>query len=179
MKNLVLENDCEIDIPEELQEILKFKFKEGRELWTQFKCAYWPENRKETLKRLSELTPEDNLICQTVFVDWQQLEILTNVLYDFKKLKKKINFYIHVAPGLNYHIKEYLDDYKSDICPDTEEYNDSPKLRDKFKKSMNKKMLSVLDYHNVYDLHRRCKYEEHFDEYCTRVTSETIKNFKL
>lgn len=177
MKNLILENDCEQDIPKELQEILKHKFKEGREIWSQFKSAYWPENRKTTLERLLRLTEEDNLVCQTVFVDWQQLEILAEVLYGFMQKGKKINFYLMVTPGLNYHIKKYLNACESNITPNTKKYDDNPKLRKEFKSEMNTKVLEVLDYHNIYDMSRFCQYEDGFEEGCTKVTSDTVKNF--
>jgi hypothetical protein len=154
MKNLILENDCEQDIPEELMELIENEsiFSDGQEFWTQFKESFWPENREETMRRFMELNEDDNVLCQTVFVDWMQLELVVELLCKLKSIGKKINFHILVYPSLEEQIKEYLDEYESDITPDTDEYDDSPSLRTQFKKEMNQKLLEAIEYHNIYDL---------------------------
>lgn len=172
MKNLVIENDCKQDIPRQLIRLLENepRFKDGQEFWTQFKESFWPKNREETMKRFMELTEDDNVLCQTVFVDWMQLELVAELLCKLKSIGKKINFHILVYPSLEEQVKEYLGEYESDIAPDTEEYNDSYALREQFKKEMNQKLLDAIEYHNVYDL-----IELYHNKIDKRLTPEMFK----
>lgn len=155
MKNLILENDNEFDgIPDRLKYILEDQFLENREFWFSFRTAFWPKEREETMKRFASLESGDNIICQTVFDGWMQLELVVELLLKLKVMDKKINFYI-VIPDLHENIQDYFDEYESELTPNTEEYNDSPKLRREFKKQMDQKMVDVLEYHSIYNLYRR------------------------
>lgn len=156
------------DIPRSLQFILEKKFKENREYWTYFKEAFWPENRKDTIERLSKLTPSDNLICQTVFDGFLQLELIIELLHSFIKKDIKINFYILVGPNLVYNLEEYYEDNESRLCPENATWDDQKK----FKKKMNEKLLEVLDYHNIYDMKREAAYGEKTG--LTKITSKHI-----
>ena len=152
MRNLILENDCEQDIPEELNWVLEKKFKEGREYWTQFKTAFYPENRQETIDKFLALKPEDNVICQTVFNGWLQLELVIDLLFLLKEKDVRINFYILTYPSLEEKLNEYLEAYESEIAPNTEKFNENPKLRRVFKEKMDGRLKESLEYHNVYDI---------------------------
>jgi hypothetical protein len=155
MKNLILENDNEFDgIPDKLSSILETQFLENREFWFSFRTAFYPKEREETMKRFASLESGDNIICQTVFDGWMQLELVVELLIKLKEMGKKINFYI-VIPDLKENIQDYFDEYESELTPNTEEYNDSPSLRKEFKKQMDQKMVEVLDYHSIYNLYRR------------------------
>jgi len=175
IENLILENDCEIDIPDTMQEILKHSFLENRHIWTQFKEMYWPKNRTESMEVFFNLPAGANIVTQTVFVDWQQLEIMVLVLEQMMDKNIPINLYVLIeGVGLIEKIKKYLSDYESDICPDTDEYNFSPKKREKFKQDMNKKLLKVIRFHKVYDMSRICAYKEYFQQGIKRVNKKVL-----
>ena len=101
MKNLILENDNEQDgIPKRLQSILdKGMFAEDQEFWFGFKIAFYPENRESTMKRFMTLEDGGNIICQTVFLGWMQLELVIKLLIKLKEAGKKVNFHILVPPS--------------------------------------------------------------------------------
>lgn len=161
MKNLILENHGEIDLPEEIKDILEEgMFAEDREYWYWFFDAFYPENRENTMKRFMSLEEGGNIVCQTVFDGWMQLELVVELLVKLKELNKKVNFHIFVYSGLGSEIQEYLDEYESELVPNTEEYNDDWKLRREFKQGMNEKLREVLEYHNIYDLSNLYHYDE-------------------
>ncbi len=151
MKNLVLNNHHPQDQDKRFAKFLETHFTENQEIWDHFEDAFWAENEKETIKRFSSLKTGDNILCHTVFVDYQQLELMILLLYGFVEKGIKINVYISC-----YQLVEELNDcfneYESSICPDTKEYDDDYELRRKFKKDINEKMLKSLDFHNIYEL---------------------------
>lgn len=151
MKNLVLNNYHEIDMEKSLRKFLTTNFTENQEIWCHFQTAFWPENRKETKKRFFALESNDNVICRTVFLTWQQLELMILLLSELKKKKIKLNVYISY-PDLAENLSKYYNDYESSICPNTKKYDDDPELREQFKKNMNKVFFDMLEYHNVYEL---------------------------
>lgn len=155
MKNLILENDNEQDgIPTRLSWVLENRFLEDREFWFSFNTAFWPENREESVNRFMSLEDDGNIICQTVFDRWMQLELVVELLLKLKSVGKKINFHIHV-PDLKEDMQDYLNESESELTPDTDEYNDSHSLRIEFKRGMDKKLIEVMDYHNIYNLRKR------------------------
>jgi hypothetical protein len=158
-----------MDIPEELIRWLDRNGVENRELWTHFKQSFWPENRKATLERFAAITPEDNVYCATVFDGWMQLELMIEMLHGFIAKGKKINFHVMVAPDLHHHIKEYLEEYESELTPDTDEYDNDYKLRREFKNEMNKKLFEVIKFHNICDL------ERYGEKKTIRVTKTSLK----
>lgn len=151
MKNLILENWGMQDIPKGLQRILETDFTENREYWTQFQKSWYPENREVTTQRFVDLETGDNIICETVFEDWQQLELISLLLMQ-SKIKEGLNIYIKISNGLQWQIQEYFDESHSDI--EDNYYDKTPEQRMSFKNDMNKVVLGVLVKHNVYDLNR-------------------------
>ncbi len=151
MKNLVLNNYHPQDQDKRFAKFLETHFTENQETWNHFEEAFWKENEKETMTRFLSLESGDTILCHTVFVDYQQLELMILLLHGFIEKGVTINFYIS-----NFELKETLNDffnkYESSICLDTQEYDDDYKLRRKFKNDIDSKMLSVLDFHNVYEL---------------------------
>ena len=154
-KNLILENWCEIDIPRELQRVLKDKFTENREIWTQFQTAFYPENREETKRRFAELETGDNIVCQTVFDGFMQLELMASLLM-LSQIKPGLNIWIYHY-SLQEEIERYFGKLESELTPNSDEFNDSPEKRKEFKKNMNFLVEQALKKHNVYQL---SKYED-------------------
>lgn len=158
MKNLIIEDDHEINgLPIRLKHILESRFKDNREVWYDFGRSYYPDNREETLSRFFSLTTGDNIVCQTVFVDFQQLEIMIDILVDMKeKYDISVNFYIHCY-DLKEEFKRYISMMEAEFTPNTDEYNDSPNLRRQYKLDLDMKFEYVIKNHNIYELHRREK----------------------
>lgn len=172
VKNLVLNNYHLMDMEKEFKDFLKKNFTENQEIWAHFQEAFWPENRKETINKFLSLKTDDNVLCRTVFDGYQQLELMVNLLSELKKQKIKLNVYIS-NPCLVKNFKDYLDKYESDITPNTQEYDDDPDLREKFKLDMNKKFLDVLSYHKIYEL--REFLGGYRKEYITKITKAMLK----
>lgn len=171
--NLIIENDrC---VPEELETILEYQFKDDRQYWYWFRESFYPENRKSTKERFFSMKNNDNLICQTVFVDFIQLELMFNMLILMMNENIRINVYVFVPPTLQEQLFRYIKKYESEITPNTKEYDDSPKLRKEFKDSMNSSLRIALSYHNVYDMTSieaefNCDDDIKFWENCPRIT---------
>lgn len=171
MKNLIIENWCEQDIPRELQKEMQTKFIENREIWTQFQSSYHPKNREATIERFKALQTGDNIVCQTVFEDFQQLEIMAMILMR-DDIQPGLNFYIYIHGILDEQIQEYLDKYESDCTPLTDEYNDSPKLRREFKLKMDRLVKQTLEKHNIINATK-------YDDLTARMMADQFKfNFK-
>lgn len=153
MKTLVLENYCEIDLSEKMRKFMEQPEFPNVELWTLFNQAFWPENEEATGKRLMALEDNDIILTEHQFVDFQQLELMTQFLLAFNCAGKKLKVYIY-----NYSLEEifndYLNKYESDICPDTKEFLDSPDLREAFKKQMNELFIRALHNNEVYKIIR-------------------------
>ncbi len=164
MKTILLENGFPIDIPEELihyceRNNIDYEYKDARFL-------FWKENRADTIKFFSELPVGQKLICSTVFDGFAQLELFIELFYGLKH--KKFEFKI-MNPSLCNNLMEFYDYYESSICPETDEYNDDPKLRTEFKLQINKKFEEVLEYHNIYQIYN----QQEIDIYLKDL--ETIK----
>lgn len=152
MKNLVLNNFTQHEMDEELKSILEKKFIENREIWYQFQTGFYPENREATIARFLQLEKGDNIVCQTTFLDYQQLELIAILLTD-GKMPAGLNIYI-CRPDLKEDLQEYFDKLESDITPESDKYNDSPPLRRAFKETMNNIVKATLVKHNVFHLSR-------------------------
>lgn len=150
MKNLVILNYNEFD--EQLLGVLKDQFTVNREVWNFFHEAFWPENREKSVERFYSLSNGDNIICQTVFDGFQQLELVAAVLIKLMTQEKKINFYV-INPDLKTRILEYLYQNRSDIEDSDISYEESKR----FKNEMNNMVCIALNYHNVYNLKRNKK----------------------
>lgn len=177
--NLILENHHKQDIPEKMQKKLETRFIENRELWLHFHEAFWPENKGESLKRFLSLTTGSNIVAQTVFVDFGQLELMAETLLLLKEKKIKINVYLSCG-GLHRQIIKYLEKNESDITPNSEEYDNSYELREAFKKEMNKKVYIAISYHKIYDMDY-WDYDENgkiIDIIDKRVTRKSLKTHK-
>jgi hypothetical protein len=156
MKTLVIENWQMQDIPDELQDILdKGKVYLGElDYWTSFYKAFWPENRKETYKRFLSLENGDNIIAQTVFEDFQQLELMSMLLNKLTEEKDiRLNVYI-VFLSLKDELNTFFEKAQSSITPQTPEYDDSYELRLEYKRSMNREVLNAIRNHNLYSYSR-------------------------
>lgn len=182
MRTLIIENQHEIDIPEELQRLMGVAFKEGRELWCHFHEAFWPENRKETLGRLMQLKTNDVIVCQHVFDGYQQLELMSEVLNKLTELGEKIDVYI-VHPTLDEELNDFLDKYESSITPDTEEYDDDPDLRQAFKKSQNDKVISAVKNHRIFGVCRgwvfKISYSKSKKKFSKRKLHNIIRRYTI
>ncbi len=154
MKNLVLNNYNQFDQDERFAKFLETHFTENQEKWNHFQEAFWKENKEKTLERFSSLESGDNILCHTVFDGWQQLELMLFLLHGYISKNIKLNIYISHRELIQ-TFNDFFNEYESSICPDTKEYDESPALRKKFKKDVNAKMLEVLEYHNVHELHER------------------------
>src|ERR1035438_4779803 len=156
MKAIVLENGFERDVPEQLMEHLK----ENKISWELFDMRekFWPKNRKATFEFFSNLPKGQLIFCQTVFVEFQQLELMIELLH---KLKDK-NFTIKMVHGcLAESLLRFYDQTESSITPselnkelEKDLTNKQAKVIfkkiDDFKKEINKKFLEVSDSHNIY-----------------------------
>ena len=144
MKHIILENGFECDIPEELMHIIDRAGWEWE--WYDMRERFWPENQKATIQFFQDLPVGQCLTCSTVFNGFQQLELMIELLYH---LKDK-HFEFRIMHGcLADDLAEWYDYYESSICPNTEEYNNDPDLRKKFKQNMNTKFLTVLENHKI------------------------------
>lgn len=157
MKSLILMNNHEIDTEKDFLDLIKEQFP-GAIYWPHFQEAFWPENKKETLGRFSKLKTGDNLACHHTFVDFQQLELMANLLHAAMWDETKLNVYI-MHPALDKKIGEYLRKEESDIAPDMQVFHAYPNLRKSFKVAMNRIVREVMKYHNIYQL---SKYKDHF-----------------
>jgi hypothetical protein len=146
MKTLVLENFGEQEIEKEVINLIKKDPRfNNHEFWFHFHESYWPENREETLKRLNTLQSGDNILCATAFDGFLQLEIMINILHEFIKQKKSINFYIDNS-SLEENFIEFLNERESTLSKD----EIAPSLKKKEKEKMNKKFHECLEFHNIY-----------------------------
>lgn len=157
-KALLLENGFEIDIPEEL--ITYLRRAEIKWEWYDTRFSFWKENRESTMKFFSDLPKGKLLVCHTVFDGYQQLELFINLLFSLKE--KQFTFKI-MHGCLCEDLETWYDKTESSITPDTKEYNDSYRKREKFKKEMNKKLLSVLSSHKIIWV-RRYEMEVHLKD---------------
>lgn len=151
MINLIIENSGPQDFPEELTTLLENNFKENREIWYFFGEAFWPKNRKETHQRFMALPEGSNIICDHTFDGYQQVELMIDLLSEFKRIGKKVNVYIY-NPCLDVNFKEFIEGRFSSIEP--EEIENDYELRKEFKRDMNKKFFDILEYHEVYQMER-------------------------
>lgn len=144
-KAIVLENGFKMDIPEGLTSYLH---EEGIEWkWYDMRERFWPENREETIKYFSSLPIGQKLYCHTTFDGWQQLELMIQLLY---KLKEK-KFELHIMnPSLCNNLRKFLEESESSICPNTKEYNDSPKKREKLKNEVVLQFYTVMNTHKIF-----------------------------
>lgn len=147
MKAIVLEHGFEQDIPDDLIEYLDEHKIDWQ--WFDMRERFWPKNRQSTFSFFAALPEGTEIYTHHVFVDYIYLEMMINFLHVLKDKK----FKVHI---MNYSLCEnlvkYYEAYESDITPNTDEYNDSPKLRTEFKLEMNKKFIDVLQWHQLYHL---------------------------
>jgi hypothetical protein len=168
--NLVIDNDGPQDFPETLTKILEHNFKEEREIWYWFNEAFWPENESVTIKKFMDLKEGSNIICEHTFVDYQQMELLINLLYKFKKVNKPISLYIY-NPILPEILKDYIDKYECDFSPkDLGDESDSSNK--KFKEEMNSRLYDVIEYHSVYQMTRRCQFKDGIESGLVKITKD-------
>lgn len=156
-KALILENGFEQDIPDELIEYLD----DGKIQWYWYdmRQKFWPENRDTTAKFFATL-PEGQLIaCHTVFEDYQQLELMIELLH--KLMHKK--FTVKIMHGcLAEELMDFFQKEDSSIPPrelekplfaedsTSNEIEQAYKKLKRFKKEMNIKFLEVLEAHEIY-----------------------------
>ena len=143
---LVLENGFPIDVPKDLIKHLGIR---GINEWEHIDMRekFWPENRESTAKLFFGLDPTDQIYCSTVFVDYQQLELMIQLLDNVKD--KSLNIKLMVV-NLPEDFLDFLNGYESRIVPRTKKYDNDPDLRAKFKADMDKKFHRVLGRHNIY-----------------------------
>lgn len=154
MKNLVLNNySWKYEAEDDFKKYVFDRFGSEKEIWEHFQNSYWPQNREETLNRFFSLKSGDNIITAHTFVDFQQLEIMVEILTD-KRMSKGLNIHIW-NPSLEENIQEFFDKHESSITPNTQEYNDSCQLREEFKQQMNEKVKQCFEIHNVYKFYLR------------------------
>lgn len=171
MKTLILENDWERDIPSVVKKVLEYQFLDSeKELWERFQVAYWSENREETIKRFTSLNSGDNLICGTVFLDYQQVEIMIKILSLLKEKGIKLNFYIFAQDTVRKSLAHFI--FRPIV------YVEDKKPHKKYVEQMKE----VLDYHNIYELLYESKYEcrgtfeEFLNNGCIHITNELLYN---
>ena len=154
-RTIVLENGDKRDIPTDILDYLK----ENNMPWCLFdmRSRFWPENREKTIKYFMALPVGQTFIAHHVFVDFQQLELLTEL---FHKLKdRKFKFIIDNACLAEY-LLEFLDNKESSITPrELEKKRDNSrsdkgfyaadKKIEEFKQQMNQKFLEVLQHHEI------------------------------
>jgi len=155
-KAIILENGFERDIPEEL-----IGYLDNRKIsWQHYDMRekFWPTNRAETIDFFSSLPEGQLLVCHTVFEDFQQLELMIELLY---KLKHK-KFTLKIMHGcLAEDLLKFYEEKESSITPRELEEELEGDLSDKqvnlayqkiykFKKEINTKFLEVLSSHNIY-----------------------------
>jgi len=167
MKNIILENWGMQDIPDDLENILKYQFQENREYWTQFEWAFHKENREETLKRLATFESGDNIICQTTLTSWWQFELMIELFYSFIEKNIKLNFYIFIYGQFRNHIGRYI-------------VEDFGRFKTKEKKERNqniKKLYAVLKFHNIIEMDYETRWkakDDRFKDHLIRVTKKMI-----
>src|SRR5690242_14329118 len=113
MKTIVLENGQHQEIPEELIRYLD----RNKIEWEHINMIgrFWPENRKETFNMFSNYPEGQEFICNTVFEDFQQLELMVELLHKLrdKKFTVKIQH-----PCLPKNLMEFYEEAESSITPD-------------------------------------------------------------
>jgi len=155
-KAIVLENGFEIDIPEELIDYMNYQKIE-------YQCydmreRFWKENRESTFKFFSELPEGQLLMCHTTFEDFQQLELIIQLLH---KLKHKHFKFMIMHGCLAEDLLKFYEETESSITPSEFEKQLEGELTDEevyaiydnihaFKTQMNEKFLEVLEVHEVY-----------------------------
>ena len=171
---LVIENGEKRDIPKSL---ISYLDKNDYE-WTHLNVqeSFWPKNRISTLQFFSNLPNNHTIICDTVFDGFLQLELFIQL---FDSLKDK-HFNIRIRHGcLCDDIIKYYDGRTSELTPDEiedaldnasdeETYEAAKEKLIQFKQSMNNKLESILQSHDVYWI-------PHYDEDVKLDSIETIR----
>jgi len=154
-KALVLENGYVIDIPDTLVRYLSLKKIKWK--WYDMRQKFWPENKEKTLRFFENLPDGQMIFCHTVFEDFQQLELMIELLH---KLRHK-NFTFKIMHGcLCDDLIKFLNETESSITPKELESKLEETLTDEecdvifkqiesFKTEMNKKFEEVLSHHNI------------------------------
>lgn len=160
-KALVLENGFVQDIPKQLIRYLDREKIEWE--WYDMRTRFWPENREATFTFFSELPEGQELICNTTFDGYAQLELMIELLY---KLRHK-HFTFKIEHGcLCDGLLEFLNEKESSISPreldkalegdlTDEECDEVYEKLYQFKRDMNQKFFDVLQAHEVYWISRR------------------------
>lgn len=144
--NLILENDPTV-LNEEVRELLSWNFKEDRHVWMDFASSFkLPELKEKSLEFLLNIPADTNIIAHTVFMNYNQLELMIYILYLLKCRKKPVNVYIGgciLSDDLNlYYKQQYSTFYPSNDR--TKQFGD--------KLVFNKKLEDIVNFHNIIEL---------------------------